>query len=262
MKKKKLAVLFALCPLLSLTADAQSVQPDFTGMWSDPPDTLEGTLCFFACFDGGLDKLYALLDDPVNDDTPVPQLVQQVMQEGFVENIAPKLTAKGRENFPLDQGKDPSFLECIPWGFAREIFSPHQLRIEQHADYIEMQYGEWDITRTVHLSNEGIPQNTPYSKMGYSVGHYEADTLVIETSHITENIMFFVASHSDQLHTVERYRKSADGEALNLEVTLTDPIMLTAPIVAKKLWSWAPDQEIFAYDSCNIPDTDLIIEGV
>ena len=262
MNKKKLPVQIVLGLFLPVSGLAQQNTPDFTGMWSDPPNTLEGTLCFFACFDGGLDTLYALIDDPLNDDTPVPQLVQQAMANGFIDNIVPKLSPKGKEQFPLDQSKDPSYTECIPWGFAREIFAPHQLRIEQHPDHLDMQYGEWNITRTVLMKANALSTLPAHSNMGFSVAHYEGDTLVIETSRVTENIFFSLTYHSDLLSAVERYSKSADGERLNVEVTFTDPLVLTEPVTAKKFWTWAPDQEIYAYDSCRIPDPNLIIEGV
>ena len=260
MNKNRLAALMVLCPLISTTGHTQSGFPDFTGMWSDAPNTLEGALCFFACFEGDTDMLYALFDDPANDETPMRELTGRVNQKMMQDNVFSKLSARGKENFPLDASADPGFTECKPWGFAREIFAPHQLRIEQHDDRMEMQYGEWDITRTVYMRGSNMPQGVGHTDMGYSVGHYEGDTLVIETDRINENLLFFAALHSEQLSAVERYQVREDG-VLQMDVTLRDPLMLQEPIMAKKIWSWAPEQEIAPYDSCRIPDPDLIREG-
>ena len=53
---------------------AAPVPSKLEGMWSDPPPTAVGTLCFFACTDAAIDRLNALLDDPANDARPFPQL--------------------------------------------------------------------------------------------------------------------------------------------------------------------------------------------
>ena len=263
MNKKKLAALIISCPWLSSPGQAQSANPDFSGMWSDPPNTLEGTLCFFACFENSAEKLYALLDDPANDEVPIQQLVGRIRRQSILDNVLPHLNDKGRENFPLDQSKDPGFTECVPWGFGREIFAPHQLRIEQHPDHLVMQYGEWDITRIIPVKGAKTDKDVTHTAMGHSVAHYEGNELVIETTHITEGNFIGVAYHSDQLSAVERYTRSdtEEGMVLEMEVTFTDPVILTGPVVAKKIWSWAPDQEIYAYDSCRIPDPELIIKG-
>jgi len=52
---------------------------------------------------------------------------------------------------------------------------------------------------------------------------------------------------------VERYRRSDDGSRLLLEITLQDPVALTAPVPLKKVWSWAPDEAIYPYDQCEPP---------
>jgi hypothetical protein len=59
--------------LLCLTAPARAQQspPDLTGMWSDPPATIEDTFCIFYCTDAGLERLEQLLDDEANDERPI-----------------------------------------------------------------------------------------------------------------------------------------------------------------------------------------------
>ena len=51
-------------------------------MWSDPPATAVGTLCFFACTDAAIERLNALLDDPKNDTRPFPQLAAEAVKTG------------------------------------------------------------------------------------------------------------------------------------------------------------------------------------
>jgi hypothetical protein len=97
------------------------------------------------------------------------------------------------------------------------------------------------------------PANEPLSRLGFSVGRWEGETLVIETSGIRASRTPWASAHSDQLHVVERYTRSKDGKALTLTATMTDPWSLREPVVIKHIWAWAPDQIIAPYDQCEIP---------
>ena len=59
--------------------------------------------------------------------------------------------------------------------------------------------------------------------------------------------------HSDQLSAVERYTRSADGNRLELTVTMEDPLNLRETLQFRKAWGWAPDEEIFPYTDCEPP---------
>lgn len=248
---------------LSVAASAQSRPPDLSGMWSDPPSTIEDTFCFVFCTQTGLDRLAELLADEANDERPViPDLLGEAATFQLDTYVKPRLTPEAVATLGLDPADDPGFLECEPWGFAREIFAPHQLQIEQLADRVEMLYGEWTIRRTVHLDGRRPPSTLAASPMGYSIGRYEDGALVIETTHIAANLapwgpgflpVVFDGRHSGQLTAVERYTRSADGERLVLDVTLEDPWALREPVTFKKVWAWAPEQEIAPYDQCERP---------
>jgi hypothetical protein len=237
----------------ALVQDAAVAQSDLEGMWSDPPATALDTFCYFSCTDAGLDYLGALLDDPANDDRAYPELRAEAERYQREQYFGPRLTAAGGEAArAYDPADDPGFLYCEPWGFAREIFAPHQLEIRQFGDRVEMRYGEWDIRRTVYLDGRERPETEPPSPMGFSTGRYEGDTLVIATSGITANIAAW-GRHSDQLLAVERYTRSDDGKLLLLSATMEDPWSLREPVVLKKVWSFAPNQEIFPYEDCERP---------
>jgi hypothetical protein len=248
---------------LASPADAQQRPPDLAGMWSDPPATLVDTFCLFWCSDAGIERLNALLDDPANDERPTQALYADAARYQYDEYLRPRMTAAGLAALNTDPADDPGFLNCEPWGFAKEIFAPHQLEITQHADRVELRYGEWEIKRTISFNDRARPADRSSSPMGYSVARYEGAALVIETSAIDANLapwgLGFPAPfpydgrHSEQLRVVERYTRSEDGERLLLAATLEDPWALKEPVVLKKVWAWAPDQEIFPYDQCEPP---------
>ena len=236
----------------SACAREQTPRPDFQGMWSDPSSTAVDVFCFVGCTDGGIANLNALLDDPANDNRPYDALTEQADRYQLEQYVRPRLTTAALETFPLDPADDPGFAKCEPWGFARQIFAPHQMDIRQYDDRIEIRYGEWDARRTVYMDGRTRPGNQPGSLLGYSVGHYEGNTLVVETSGVSRNITFWFA-HSDQLRAVERYSRSTDGNRLEVVVTIEDPWSLRQPVQVKKAWGWAPTEKIFPYENCEKP---------
>src|SRR5215467_7525970 len=82
-----------------------------------------------------------------------------------------------------------------------------------------------------------IYMNVPHSKnvtpswYGESVGHYEGDTLVVDTIGITTKVAVYYndTPNTDKLHVVERYRRVDDGNTLEVTFTAEDPGAFTVP---------------------------------
>ena len=93
------------------------------------------------------------------------------------------------------------------------------------------------IVRHVYLD---VPHsaNPKPSWNGESVGHYEGDTLVVDT--IAQTTSSFVdlyrTPHSEKLHLIERYRLIEGGKALQVEMTFEDPIAFVQPWKGTKRW--------------------------
>ena len=92
----------------------------------------------------------------------------------------------------------------------------------------------WDFlnqTRRIYTDGRGHPgedQKWPRT-MGHSVGHWEAQTLVVDTVWMMPGIFDRTgAPHSDQLHLSERITRT-DPHTLTVEMTLEDPVMFSAP---------------------------------
>jgi len=257
-KCRSVLLVLILLTWIPSSTEAQSSRPNLEGMWSDPPPTAVGSFCFFLCTDAGVDRLNTLLDDPANDARPFQQL-QAEAKTHEQEYIRSRLTAAALKTYPLDPADDPGFLRCEPWGLARQMFAPHQLEVRQPGnDRIELRYGEWDARRTIYLDGRARPANQAPSAMGHSVGRGDGEALVVETSGIAANIAMWPAfrtsaGHSDQLRVVERYTRSPDGDLLLLTATMEDPWSLREPLVMKKIWRWAPDQQIAPYEDCERP---------
>ena len=259
MKWGSSALIRILITFVATSVSAQSSALKLEGMWSDPPATAVGSFCFFLCTDPGIERLNTLLDDPKNDARPFAEL-QREAKNYEVEFIRQRLTDSALKTYPVDQAKNPSFLRCEPPGLAQQMFMPHQLEIRTRGkDRIELRYGEWEARRTIYLDGRKRPVNQPPTKMGLSLGHWDGETLVVETSGIAAGIagwpqlLAFSAQHSDQLRIVERYARSTDGKALMLTATIQDPWSLREPLVLKKIWRWAPESKITPYKDCQRP---------
>jgi hypothetical protein len=91
------------------------------------------------------------------------------------------------------------------------------------------------------------PAGQAPTRLGHSVGRWEGDTLVVETTGVTANQTMWRARHSDRLRVVERFTRSDDGAMLHMTATLEDPWSLREPIVIKRNWRWAPTSTIAPY---------------
>jgi hypothetical protein len=96
------------------------------------------------------------------------------------------------------------------------------------------------------------PKSEDYlpTAFGHSVGHFEGDTLVVDTIGVRrEFTLGFLAPHSEALHVVERIRRVEPG-VLEVVLTVDDPIALTKPLTNRIVYSAAPADSRFVEDFC------------
>ena len=123
---------------------------------------------------------------------------------------------------------DPG-LECVADGLSRQFTRlPRPMEIIQTDNKIIMHYEYFDVWREIHLDRDTPPPGTPHTLTGFSVGHWEDDTLVVETSHVLENL--HTIATSDGMTSVERYRWNGDRSLLLLDVEITDPVYYDGPV--------------------------------
>lgn len=245
------------CAVFALSVNAADGVPDFSGMWSDPPARAEDAFCHVGCSVVARDYLTELLEDPDNLDKTYMELRREAQRFNSVELIPSHLTPEALEKYPFDRSSDPSLTQCEPWGFTRQILSPHAMEIEHFEDRVTLYYSEWTARRMIYTDGRSLPDNPTPRLLGYSVGHYEDDTLVVETIGVTADHSNARFEHTDQLTAVERYTPSGDGNRLDLEVTFRDPPTLSKPLVMARAWTWAPNEEIYPYEDCVLPGEEI-----
>jgi len=133
----------------------------------------------------------------------------------------PAAAAKKKENAANWLKLDPE-VKCYLPGVPRATYMPYPFQIVQSPKVIMFVYEYASAVRTINMeSTQAAPVD---SWMGWSNGHWEGDTLVIDVSGFNDQTWFDRAGnfHSDALHVVERYTpRSAD--TLAYEATIEDP---------------------------------------
>lgn len=165
--------------------------------------------------------------------------------------------AEYTKNF--DPANDPNHYDataqCNPLGYTRSMNSPVPTQIIQRLNEIAFLHEAFFAFHVVymdgrkHPSAEDARQTTWY---GHSVGHWEGDTLVIDTAGPffgSPMMNLDTRGHpmSDQLHLVERFTRT-NNDTLNYEITVEDPKAFTRPWKNTRVWKLMPaDEEIMEY---------------
>ena len=149
--------------------------------------------------------------------------------------------------------EDPA-LHCIPPGMPVAMDNPYPVDFTREGDEIIFRLEEWDGVRTFHMGGGAAVGDSPRTPMGYSVGRWEGDVLVVSTTHI--DYPYFDSAGSpqgDAVEIVERFSVSDDERRLDYHVTVTDEETFTGPAVMTQHYIWDPGEEIKRYE-CTLPE--------
>lgn len=159
---------------------------------------------------------------------------------------------EGKKIFDYRQethSKDDPEGHCLPPGVPRMMYTPYPTQIYQMADRILFIYeGGAHVWRIIWMDGRKHPADPNPTFLGDAIGHWEGDTLVVDTVGFNTETWLDAAGHphSDQLHVVERYTRP-DSNTLRLEATITDPEYYTKPWTVVTTSRWAPGQELMEY---------------
>ena len=224
----------AALALVALAAPA-SAEPDLTGFWN-------------LTFDSKPDPaLLAKLppDTVVIEDTGVAEFPQN--EYGGLK-LTPEALAHARAWKPDDEMTLTR--ACLPPSIVYAIQGPFPFEVYQTPQLIVFKYEYFDQTRLVFMDGRGHPPaDAPHSKMGHSIGHWEGDELVIDTTHLAPStITNNGLDHSAELHMVERYKLSADGRSLMATQWFEDPAVLENNGARFIQWTKHDGQYVYPYE--------------
>jgi hypothetical protein len=157
------------------------------------------------------------------------------------------------ENFPVlneraiafqgifDEAIAPKY-DCVPSASPAIQYDPYSMEVVQWPDRVMFRYEKDDVLRNVWLDGREPPLNE-FTVQGFSVGRYEGDALLVETTQFTFDITGFDDYNgipSSQLKKVtERYWR--EGDELRMTLTVEDPLFLREP--ASYTTRWLPSPE-------------------
>ncbi len=152
----------------------------------------------------------------------------------------------------FDPIADAPLANCAPKGMPYIMSQPYPMEfVEQDGDIL-LRIEEYDLVRTIHMNRAGADEAPPPSLLGYSVGHWEDDTLVVRTTGV--NYPYFNESGiplSGEGVYIERISAEDNGSRLAYEITITAPATFTEPLEFEKSWVWLSDVAVEPYD-CNV----------
>ena len=113
---------------------------------------------------------------------------------------------------------------CRPPSVVYSTQGPFPIEIFQGRDLVVIKMEYFDVVRVIFMNEKTHPQEWPLSVTGHSIGHWEGDTLVVDTVGISSaTLLNNGLDHSDNLHMLERFRLSPDSRVLMITQEYTDP---------------------------------------
>ena len=141
-------------------------------------------------------------------------------------------------------GNDP-MMACDPIGYPRIAFyNAYPMEFVQTKDRLIEFFDFFYVHRTIWLDGRSLPADPEPTWYGYSVGHWEGNTLVVETTGFNDESWLDNDGHphSDQMKLEERFTRTDHG-TIQARMTLTDPKAYTAPWVSDVTnWKLTPKQ--------------------
>jgi hypothetical protein len=138
--------------------------------------------------------------------------------------------AKRKENFANRRTADPE-AHCDMPGVPRITYMPYPFQILQLGRYVVINYEYLNLTRYIYMDKTPRPGADVIDfYMGASDGHWDGNTLVVDTTNNNDRTWFDRAGnfHSDKLHVVERFTRTS-RDHLQYEATIEDPKVFTRP---------------------------------
>jgi hypothetical protein len=141
--------------------------------------------------------------------------------------------------------KDSPDSNCLPPGPNAGLFGMEPTKFIQTKNVLVILY-EGAPTRQVFLDGRPLPKDPNPAWMGYSVGHFDGDTLVVETTGYNDRTWLDLTGHphTEALRVTERFQRTNTGQ-MKVEMTFEDPKTYTRP------WT-------IHVDAMLVPDTDLL----
>src|SRR6202140_4067983 len=245
--KAKIAISFALAGVLAFSSElrAQTPQPrtppnqnanqtpaDLTGVWYPSSGSTLG-----AATPDNPGQQFVWLDSegkPLKGPLPLTAWGQERLKANHP--TGPKTSA-------IDSD-DPDF-QCFPSGVPRIYLFLYPMELIHTPGRVLMLFEYGHNIRQIFTDGRGHMQDAEPSWMGDSIGHWEGDTLVVDTTGFNDKTWLDQVGHphSDSLHVIERIQR-VSRDTLQDDITIDDPRAYTKTWTGVRRFDLKPDWEI------------------
>ncbi len=186
-----------------------------------------------------------------------------------VNDLEPKptpFTPQAAEIYANTVHYDDYSLRCVAPALPRIFGAPYDMDIVDAGSHYQFIYIEHNTPRRIYMDGRQVPETYPDRPMGYSVGHWEGDELVIETTKLASGFWLdgsgLPMSGGDGTRIVERYTMADDQLSMARVMTIYDDYY-TEPLVRRR-WSARDDNLLIVeHDSCDPSSyySDILEDG-
>jgi hypothetical protein len=226
--------------------------PDLSGIWNSIKTP---------CEQSEAAKIFGCSDIPFGAPVGIMDVTATGSEEGQAGTTVPLpyqpwAAAQVKQNL-ADIRKDDPTTRCLPISPVRQWSDFFPQKIVQTADAVFV-LSEYMIQyRQIFLDGRPLPKDPFPSFKGYSVGHWEGDTLVVETTGYKNGLWLDLKGDplTEEGRTTERIRRPKFGR-LEVQLTVNDPKAYTRPWSATRYLTLALDNELIE-DVCNENNKNL-----
>lgn len=173
-----------------------------------------------------------------------------------VDDFQPKpmpMTEAGRATYTGRKFGDDHVLRCLPAGLPRIFGSPYPMQVLDAGSHYLVVSLQDNTPRWVYMDGRGPLADQPLSSMGFSAGHWEDRTLVIETTHLAEGWLDgsgYPMTGGDGTRIVERWSVASDSLTMDRIMTIHDD-NYTQPLVRTRGSQRGDESELLESPPCD-----------
>ena len=139
--------------------------------------------------------------------------------------------------------------DCAPRRMPALLWSADPVELLLQAERTIIRFEALDTVRTVFMNGAPPPTDHPHTELGYSVGRWEGDILIIETTHLLGGVIVNDIGQpiSPDTRLTERYWREPGANDLQVEILVDDPVNYVETLRLRRLWASAPSEEILPW---------------
>jgi hypothetical protein len=158
-----------------------------------------------------------------------------------------------------DNTTDYPAAQCVPYAIPHLLaLAPYRFEIDIQDDRVIINAEFFNVQRIVYMDGRGHPENGERTNQGHSIGHWEGDTLVVDTTQFEDDRAGNLQGipSGAQKHVVERFHLSEDKTQLLIDYTVDDAEFLATPTVGTAYWDYAADGEMLPF-GCSVENASF-----